>query len=421
MVRMCTTTYARDVNVRDVTVMSLKITEDRTGDRIHERRLLLRMSLRQVADLAGISHTTLSRIESGRTAASNRFVLAAIAAALKTSPADLAGTVVPDGPDRPAALAGVYDALAAIFDADLEYAPVVHGEIAPWSVLSTQLGKLIALRQACSYRQLNQMAPALIAQLYEATTGPDRNAALAALARVAEAVSFSVRYSGDVHAAVVASDRSWQAAQNIDDPVMRSFGAWARAHSALGCGRHDRTVQITDKAIAELDSAGQAAGRLEMLGMLYLTNAFAHAGAGRLAQTVAPLAEAETLAAQTGETDTLALMFGPTNVALWKIAIMTDAGDPNDAIPLIGSTDPRVIPSPSRQSCFYLDAARALHRVGQDGRAVVMAETAHRIAPERVAGDPLAVELVRGLVDGTRRRAVDGRLRGLAARIGVPA
>lgn len=407
--------------MRDVTVMSLKATDDRTGDRIRERRLLLRQSLRKTAALAGISHTTLSRIESGRTAASNRFVLADIAAALKTSVVDLAGTVVPDGPDRPAALAGVYDAVSAIFDADLEYPPTVHGEIAPWSVLAIHLERLIALRQACAYKELNRMAPALIAGLYEATTGPDRARALAGLARVAEAVSFSVRYSGDVHAAVVASDRSWQAVQTLDDPVMRSFGAWARAHSALGCGRHQRTVQITAKAISELDACPQAPGRLEMLGMLYLTNAFALAGAGQFTQIEAPLAEAETLAAQTGETTTLALMFGPTNVALWKIAMFTDGGDPHDAIPLIGGTDPRRIPSASRQSCFYLDSARALHRIGEDGRAVVMAETAHRIAPERVTGDPLAVELVRSLVDTSRRRAVDARLRGLAARLGVRA
>jgi pimeloyl-ACP methyl ester carboxylesterase len=65
------------------------------GERIRARRLIRGWSVRHAADRAGVSHATWSRIERGRQAADNRFMLADVAAALECSPADLAGVPVP--------------------------------------------------------------------------------------------------------------------------------------------------------------------------------------------------------------------------------------------------------------------------------------------------------------------------------------
>src|SRR3954470_13352799 len=90
------------------------------GERIRARRLIRGWSVRHAADRAGVSHATWSRIERGRQAADNRFVLADIAAALECSPADLAGVPVPVT-DRAAMAAqvGVYALRQALVDADL--------------------------------------------------------------------------------------------------------------------------------------------------------------------------------------------------------------------------------------------------------------------------------------------------------------
>src|ERR687889_1511660 len=90
------------------------------GERIRARRLLRGWSVRFAASRAGISHATWSRIERGRQAADNRFILADIAAALECSPTDLAGTPVPAA-DRAAmaAQAGVYGIRQALVDIDL--------------------------------------------------------------------------------------------------------------------------------------------------------------------------------------------------------------------------------------------------------------------------------------------------------------
>src|SRR3954453_17289029 len=64
------------------------------GERIRERRKLLGTSIRLAADRAGIHHSTWSRIEAGQMGADNRYTLAAIAAALRCSMAELTGGAV---------------------------------------------------------------------------------------------------------------------------------------------------------------------------------------------------------------------------------------------------------------------------------------------------------------------------------------
>src|SRR5688500_8961794 len=90
------------------------------GERIRHRRLMRGWSVRHAASRAGVSHATWSRIERGRQAADNRFVLADIAAALECSPTELAGMLVPAG-DRAAmaAHAGVHAIHQALVETDL--------------------------------------------------------------------------------------------------------------------------------------------------------------------------------------------------------------------------------------------------------------------------------------------------------------
>lgn len=418
--RFRTKAYGEAANVRDVTVMTMTATSDRTGERIRARRLILKKSLREIAGLAGISHTTLGRIESGEISASNRFQLADIAQALRCPVDMLTGVAVPGGKDGTETQAAAYETIRALLDADLEF-PAAAGDLVPFGAMLDRTTEAIGYRQACDYARLTRMLPTLIRDLHTATTGEHRPEALRCLVRLAEAASFAVRYTGQPAAATVASDFARQAAIELGDPVMLAFGEWARAHSALGCGLHERAVLITGKAIGALEAATHTDGQYEMLGMLHLTNAFGLVGAGRMGDSVAPLAEAATLAELTGETTTLALMFGPTNRKLWELAILTDGGDPLDALQLGADINVQLVPSTSRQATFYLDMSRAAYRTGEHDRAVMLMETAERLAPQRVHGDPLAVDLVRGMLDIARKRAAGPRLRGLAERMRVAA
>ncbi len=406
--------YRKAVNVKGVTVMTLQSSDVRVGSRIRARREQLGMSQRRLAGEAGITQSTLSRIESGENSADNRFILAALAKALRCPIEVLTGTYVPGGQES----AHTYDTIQALVAADLEF-PSSGVEIAHVDQLRDRTAEVVELRKNCEFAALTRLAPSLIRDLHAAVAGPDRDAVLRMLVRVAESASFAVRFTGQATAAYLAAGRAMQAARELGDPVYLALGEWTNAHGALGCGLHERAAQITQRAIDALSAAPAAEGRDEMLGMLYLTTAFALVGAGRPQDAVPLLEEANVLARHTGETDKFALMFGPTNCRLWELAIITDGGDPVDALPLIAETNTRLIPSKMRQAVFHIDSARALQRLGEVDKAVAHMETAEKVAPQRVHGDPIVVEAVAGMIDAVRRRAVSRRLAGLAQRVGA--
>lgn len=403
-----------------VTLMTLNRTDLSVGERIRDRRKLLGKSQRVVAGLAGIDHGTLGRWERGETPGDNRIIIANIARALSCSSDYLTGVAVPGGRHGAETAAAAHATIRSLITADLEF-PTDLVQLQPVEALTAAVDEAIVLRQACDYAALTRQLPELINHLYAATGGPDRQPALRMLVRVAEAASFAVRYTGQPAGANIAADRARQAALLTEDPVLIAFGEWARAHAALGCGLNARAAQIAERGVRDLTAAPAAPGREEMLGMLYLTTAFGLVGDGRTADAVAPLTEATMLAQHTGETSTFALMFGPTNVDLWRFAIKVDAGDPIDAMDIAGHTNALLIPSASRQATFYVDQGRCLGLLGDVDRAVRAIETAERIAKQRVHGDPLVVETVRGLLERARRRAVGERLRGLVERVGVTA
>jgi transcriptional regulator with XRE-family HTH domain len=396
--------------------MTLSATGSSVGDRIRARRKELGLTVAHAAGLAGMSTSQLSRMERGQRGCDNRFAIADIARALRCTSEHLTGVHVP-GAELSAT---TNDTVRALIHADLEF-PAKGVDLPPLAQLTERTDQAIELRKACKYADLTRLLPALVRDLYAAAAGPDSEEALRMMVRAAEAASFAVRFTGQAGAANLAAERARQAAKLLDDPVHLAFGEWARAHAALGCGLHDRAAVVTEQAIRVLTPAPAGPGKLEMLGMLHLTVAFAYVGDGRHADAVAPLAEANALATRTGETGTFGLMFGPTNCRLWELAILTDGGDPLDALPLISDTNPRLIASASRQAAFYTDASRLLHKLNHTDQAVQFMETAERIAPERVHGDPIAVETIRSMLETVRRQATSTRLAGLAQRVGVRA
>jgi hypothetical protein len=166
---------------------------------------------------------------------------------------------------------------------------------------------------------------------------------------------------------------------------------------------------------------GQA-GVSEVLGSLLLTCAMASRGRGRLDDSRAWSAEAAELADRTGETTTMGLYFGPTNVAIWQIGIEADGGDPGRAAQVARATQPSAIPAGFRQVFYYADTARALARLrGRDREAIRFLLTAERVAPQHIHTSALARETARALLDRSTRRAGGTELRGLAERLQIAA
>jgi transcriptional regulator with XRE-family HTH domain len=389
------------------------------GERIRARRLLRGWSVRHAASRAGVSHATWSRIERGLQAADNRFMLADIAAALECSPTDLAGGPAPAA-DRAAAaaLAGVHSIRRALVDIDL--AEPATRPTPPIAELARTLGLVDNLRQACDYAGTARLLPDLLRDLHGETAGPERGTALRLLCDAAFIASSVLRNLGHPAEAWLGAERCRDAAEAVGDPVLRGYAAYAMAGAANACGSYQRGLTLAERAADDLRPHAGRPGGAETLGTLQLICAYASQGRQRLDDSRSWLAEAAALAGRTGETTTMGMFFGPTNVDIWRMSIEVDEGDPGRAAAIARHTNPAAIAAGFRQVFYYADTARALARVGgHDREAIRLLLTAERLAPQHVHTSEDIWVTVRALLEGSHRRTGGSELRGLCERMRV--
>jgi transcriptional regulator with XRE-family HTH domain len=394
------------------------------GERIRARRVLRGWSVRHAASRAGVSHATWSRIERGLQAADNRFMLADIAGALECTSADLAGTGVP-APDRAAAAAqaGVPALRRALIDIDLSEPPAGPAPLV--AELGRRVALVDALHQACDYAGAASLLPNLLCDLHTETAGPDHRQALRLLCDATHVASSVLRDLGHPAEAWLAAERCRDAAAAADNPVLRGFAAYALARSAIACGSYQRGQTIAERAIddlgAHIDQPGARSGGLEVLGSLHLVAALASRCRQRLDDSRDWLTEAAGLARRTGETNTMGMFFGPTNVDIWHMSIEVDDGDPAVVVQIARRTDPAAIPAGVRQVFYYADTARALARIGgRDREAIRFLLTAERIAPQHVRTSAEIAQAIRTLLDRSHRQTGGSELRGLSERMQTP-
>jgi transcriptional regulator with XRE-family HTH domain len=388
------------------------------GQRIKDRRELLKWSVRHAADRAGMNASTWSRIENGHTSADNRFTLAAIAKALRCPVTDLTG--LPANPvDRDQAETGgaIYDAVCAILESDLEFEPTAPAKSIEELTRETSLVR--DLRTRCDYTGSAARLPNLFRSLHAtAYVDQDRAAALRLMVLASDTASFVIRYAGHPGSSCLAADRGKQAARESEDPVMIGLAAYGSAHAATGCGLFGRALTIAERAATQLERHLDLPVAPQVLGLLHLTSAYSLCALGRADDAVTRVDAAQEIAVRTGDTDALGLMFGPTNIDFWRISMDADGDDPGKAVDLARITNPLNVDSPSRQAAFYLDTSRALARIGKDQEALRMLLLVERMAPQRMQS-PLVVETVRGLLERARRGTGWTELRGLCERLGV--
>lgn len=387
------------------------------GERIRDRRKLLGYSIRFAADRAGIAHTTWSRIERGVISADNRFTIAAIADALRCPVSALAQTPYPTSRTQAETAGAAYETLRAAIEADLSYQPALGAEV-PTAALQRELSLVRDLYSRCDYAAAARRLPHLLRDLHAAAFGPDWKSALRSLVLAEQAAAVALRYLNDLGGAYLVADRAQQAAESLGDPALLGLAAFARAHVAIPCGLFGVALEIAQHAADDLRPRLSQPETPEVYGQLILTQAYCHYALGRTDKADELIAEAQRIADRTGETSTFELMFGPTNIRFWRIAMEADGDSPGRAVEIALNTDPRAIPQVDRQAAYYLDTARALARVGKDREALRMLLTAERLAPQRLR-TPLVIETARGLLERARRGTGWTELRGLCERLGI--
>ena len=143
---------------------------------------------------------------------------------------------------------------------------------------------------------------------------------------------------------------------------------------------------------------------LSVYGTLFLAGAMAAARAEDRETTRSFLREADEAAQRLGtDANHLWTAFGPTNVAIHRVATAGELGDIQIAADLGQRIDTSDLPV-ERRVRHSLEVARALSAWNRTDEALAILLDAEQTAPEQVRHHYLSRELVIGWIRGTRRR-----------------
>lgn len=306
------------------------------------------------------------------------------------------------------------------------------GDPPPLAELRRRLTYCCEAFQACHYGALGRDLPALIVRSRQsaARAGAEASEAHALLSRVLQlTASFLHKYgpATAVQAAVVA-DRALAAAERSGDAVAIGSASRRVAKSLTYQQQPRAAVDFAIGAARRLSTELEASGPLGLstLGMLYLSAAVAAASLDRSTAAVRQASEhvdqaAEVADQQGADLDEDYTMFGPTNVGLHRVDVLTRFEDGWSAIEAADGLEGEALHglSKERQAQHLITMARAQLLTRRKETAADSLIEAARLTPEEVIGRQSTVALVADVVGATP--VPGGDLRRLAARCGLPA
>ncbi|GIE83136.1 transcriptional regulator [Actinoplanes philippinensis] len=388
---------------------------EHVGARLRRWRLRRGLSQRVLADLAGFSQGYVAQIENGVAPLERRSAREALARALQISVGELTGRA-DDGasgsPAGPAAIAELRDGIVALA------VPAVGGGHGTSSSGEVGTDVLDSLYAACRY---DLLVPALARALK----------GLAARSRAADVRPAHLRNVVEVCATTVATcvqlghpdltlapaGVATRAAEDLGEPAYLGLANYTRIRAV---GAVAGAELVVDEGIERLSPhVGPDPVTAAIYGMHHLIRAEMAARAGLAGVAAAHLDEAAAVAAHTGERPDDWFSFGPTNVGMWRLAVLVALGDGGAVGTPAPGFHPEALPSAQRRATYFIDLSRALLQGrGREDAAAAALYRAETIAPQQVCASDGAREALRTLLSRPRYGR-DGRLRGLAARAGI--
>lgn len=357
----------------------------------------------------------LSMLERGLRRFDRGGLLSALSEALGCSVIDLTGQ-----PYLPADRASV-EVLAtlpaireAIYDATLDDPPDAPPR--PVAELTRWAQQADDARDQNRYALAGQGLGTLLSELQviiATGTADDRRAALAALVQACHVAAAVAEAFGHHDLALAIAAREHDAAARLADPTLLGLARYGYAQTWAKVGARRRAGVVVAGALTDLDvltdPSAADTGPAEMAGMAHLLSAKLAARSQRVDDAAAHLEHAAELAVHTGERNTACQHFGPTNVALWRVAVGADLGEGVTVYEraMRDAPDLDLLDSATRSGNYHLDLARVLVSSGEGDRdtaALRHLDTADRFAPEFVRHNPIARDLLGGLEQRAPRR-----------------
>jgi|HubBroStandDraft_6_1064221.scaffolds.fasta_scaffold50709_2 transcriptional regulator with XRE-family HTH domain len=400
------------------------------GARVREYRERYGLSQAQLGARVGRSREWVSKVENGALVPENYRVLIDLAAVFHCRVADLTGEPLSFAPNGGPGLD-----LTGLRAALLPYA--VLGGLPSGVTLDSDyvedLGRdatrLRRLRQQAMYSELTAVLPELIRSTEAATRERDeddeRQRAFVALSHVYHVAGAVAQRAGDMELAWIATDRALTAAERGGDDQLVAIAARRVGNALLRSGRPEDAATVSLAAARTLERSAPAMASPEgvsVRGALYLKAAVSMARAGDKTEAWRLLAEAERDVDKVApDADHAWTAYNGTNVALHRVDVALEQGDPDDALRRADSIDPTAFQPylAERRSRVFVNVARAyVMRGGEDSAAVSSLLQAESIAPEEVRQQGVVRAMVQTCLRRERKTATPG-LRRLAQRVGA--
>lgn len=221
------------------------------------------------------------------------------------------------------------------------------------------------------------------------------------------------RRAGRLDLSLMVADRAIRAAEDADDPVRIAAARWNLGHVLLSHsdpGAVEEAKEVALLAVEQLGRAPETAETKAVEGALELVAVVSEARRRRWWEARRRLeCRAALLARQVGEGNVQWTVFGPTNVAMHAMSIEMLAGEASEGLRVADRIDTSRLPSRERRFTFGLELARCHDLRREDAAVLVHLLNLEETAPEDLARNPLARDMILGLrrrVRPTFRRQV---------------
>jgi transcriptional regulator with XRE-family HTH domain len=277
--------------------------------------------------------------------------------------------------------------------------------------LETEVDRMWLAFQDARFGYVTGRLPGLISRAQaaaEAHEGDARLRSRALLGLTYQLAAVQLTKFGEADLAWIAADRGLAVARDTGDPVVIGSLFRSVTHALLSAGRYREAVSLTTDAAGYLEPA-LAAGSptpelLSVYGTLFLAGSIAAARADDATNARAFLAAADDAARRLGaDANHLWTAFGPTNVAIHRVATAAELGDVQVAIDLGPRVDTAGMPA-ERQVRHALEVARAFSAWNRLDEAIEVLLTAERLAPEQVRYHQMSRQLIMSWVRQQRTR-----------------
>ncbi|MEO3937534.1 helix-turn-helix transcriptional regulator [Dermatophilaceae bacterium Soc4.6] len=374
------------------------------GERIAAYRRRRGISQAALAGLVGRSESWLSQVERGVRSVDRLSVLLDMSRILHVDVEALIGRpwdLAPNGGAQEDELVGIrrffgrYDELAGVASDPL-----------PPKDLRTRIARAHTRYQAAEYRGLVEDLPDLLGHVdVTRFNGRDSNRRETLLAYVYAYVAGAKLLTklGVPDLAMLAADRCAAASMEADSLAARGLAAYQVACALLRADRTDDAEHLAVTMAAQVDREARSddPASLSVAGALWLISAVIAARRTERTEALERLDRAERLAQLLGEDGNhLWTAFGPTNVALHRVAVATELGDSGEALRAAMEIDVTNFPAglKSRKAQLHLDLAWAQAQRKRDAEATLHLLEAEQVAPQVVHYNVSVRELIREML-----------------------